>query len=280
MSETLQRETVVVKLGGSLITEKTRSRTLRGDVLERLAQEVARARATRRFNLLLSHGSGSFGHTEAARAGLDSGVTGTSQLPGVGRTQDAAHELHRRVVAALRRAGVEAFSLVPSSFLVASAGRPVSVLVDPLVLALGLGLVPVTCGDVVMDRELGASVCSTERVLEALAHRLPEHGFPLRRALWLGETDGVYDREGEPIARVTPESFDDVLSAVGPAAGTDVTGGMRHRLETARALARLGIPSWLLNGLRPGLLERALRGETVAGTEVTGFASERGSPSG
>jgi isopentenyl phosphate kinase len=43
---------------------------------------------------------------------------------------------------------------------------------------------------------------------------------------------------------------------------------MRHRLETAVELARLGIPSLLANGLVPGLLERALRGEAVAGTEV------------
>ena len=58
------------------------------------------------------------------------------------------------------------------------------------------------------------------------------------------------------------------MAAIGAPAGTDVTGGMRHRVETALALARLGIPSLLANGLVPGLLERALRGEPVAGTEV------------
>jgi isopentenyl phosphate kinase len=43
---------------------------------------------------------------------------------------------------------------------------------------------------------------------------------------------------------------------------------MRHRLETAMELARLGVPSLLANGLTPGLLERALRDEAVTGTEV------------
>jgi isopentenyl phosphate kinase len=43
---------------------------------------------------------------------------------------------------------------------------------------------------------------------------------------------------------------------------------MLHRVESALALARLGVPSLLANGLTPGLLESALRGDEVPGTEV------------
>jgi hypothetical protein len=47
---------------------------------------------------------------------------------------------------------------------------------------------------------------------------------------------------------------------------------MLHRVETALGLARLGIPSTILNGLVPGALERALSGEKageeIGGTEV------------
>src|SRR5262249_32654403 len=56
--------------------------------------------------------------------------------------------------------------------------------------------------------------------------------------------------------------------ALGGAAGTDVTGGMRHRVETALDLADLGIPSLILDGREAGLLERALAGEAVPGKEV------------
>src|SRR5689334_25393481 len=114
-----------------------------------------------------------------------------------------------------------------------------------------------------MDLDQGVRICSTEGMLEILAHRLP-----VRRALWLGETDGVYDAEGRTIPRLSAGNFEEALRSIGAPAGTDVTGGMRHRVETALALARLGIPSLLANGLTPGLLERALRGEAVTGTEV------------
>jgi len=61
------------------------------------------------------------------------------------------------------------------------------------------------------------------------------------------------------------------MAAIGEPSGTDVTGGMRHRVESALALARLGVPSLLANGLTPGLLGKALAGhpsQPVPGTEV------------
>ena len=43
---------------------------------------------------------------------------------------------------------------------------------------------------------------------------------------------------------------------------------MRHRLETAAALARLGVESWILDGRAPGRLAAALAGDRVPGTRV------------
>jgi isopentenyl phosphate kinase len=151
---------------------------------------------------------------------------------------------------------------------VAAAGRPVEIAEEPLLLALERGLLPVLYGDVVLDREWGASICSTERLFRLLAPRLQSSGLLIRRVLWLGETDGLWDAAGRTVPRVTAATFAGALQAIGVPAGTDVTGGMRHRLETAMELARLGVPSLLANGLTPGLLERALRDEAVTGTEV------------
>jgi isopentenyl phosphate kinase len=259
---------ILIKLGGSLITEKSRTETARSEVIARLAGEVARAAATIPERIVLGHGSGSFGHVAADRFGIASGVRSPEQLPGVCFTQERAAALHREVTDALAAAGALPFSLAPSSCVVAEAGLPVALAEEPLLLALERGLLPVTYGDVVMDRAWGASVCSTERLFELLAGRLLERGFFVRRILWLGETAGLYDAKGRTIPRVTEESFPRALKVIGAPAGTDVTGGMRHRLETALSLARHGIPSLLADGLVPGLLERALRGEAVPGTEV------------
>lgn len=259
-------DTVLVKLGGSLITDKRRPETARPAEIARLADEIAAAWPTIAGHLVLGHGSGSFGHVVAERHGLTGGATSPDQLPGVAATQRGAARLHHRLLAALDRAGLAPFSVAPSSSAVADGGRIASFAVEPVARALKLGLLPVLYGDVVLDRSRGASICSTETVFEALAEHLPPHGYSVERILWLGETRGVYDGSGATIPEITPAT--PRPSTAGAAAGHDVTGGMAHRVERALALAARGIPSQIADGRQPGLLSQALAGQAVDGTRI------------
>ena len=260
-------EVVLVKLGGSLITDKRRPETAREDVIERLARELAALRQAG-VRLVLGHGSGSFGHVAAAKHGIHEGVATPDQLLGVTETQDRAASLNRRVLGALRRSSVPAFSLAPSSFLVSAGGRPDELWIESLLGALQVGMLPVVYGDVVMDRQLGASIASTEAVFLALAEGLQARGLVVRRSIWLGETDGIYDSQGVTIGELRPDTVGDLLDQIQGASGTDVTGGMRHRLETATRLAGLGVESWIANGLQPGLLAEIMSGHCDKGTRV------------
>ena len=262
---------VLVKLGGSLITDKRRPETARIDVIERLARKLEQL-GQDEVRLVLGHGSGSFGHVAAARHGIHEGVETPEHLLGVTETQDRAATLNRLVIGALRRNGVAAFSLAPSSFLVSAGGKPAELWIESLLEALQLGMLPVVYGDVVMDRELGASISSTEAVFLALAARLQARGVIVRRSIWLGETDGIYDSRGVTIEELQLETVGDVLDQIEGASGTDVTGGMRHRLETAASLAELGVESWIANGLEPGLLGQILKGRCDKGTKVLAAA--------
>lgn len=273
---------VLVKLGGSLITDKRKPGTARPAVLRRLAREIAGALAAAAaggpgLRLVVGHGSGSFGHVAAARAGLHRGPLAAGRpetLAGVTATQAAARDLHCRVIAALDRAGALPFSIAPGSALVAAGGRPAAFAVEPVALALALGLIPVVFGDVVLDREWGASIASTETVFAELTARLPLLPPPatgtlrVARAIWLGETAGVYDEAGRTVPEVTAANAAAVRTAARGAAGTDVTGGMLHRLDTALALAAGGVESLIVDGTVPGLLAGALAGEAVPGTRV------------
>ena len=175
-------------------------------------------------------------------------------------------------MAALREADLPAFSIAPSSAAAASEARILSFQAEPFAIALSGTLLPVTYGDVVMDRERGASILSTETVLAGLAESLPDHGWAVERAIWLGETDGIYDAEGVTVSRVSASLGDRLRDAVGGSAATDVTGGMAHRLDTALALAGRGVRSWIGDGTREGTLARALMGEEVGGTVVPAVA--------
>src|SRR6202158_945674 len=140
-------EVTLLKLGGSLLTEKTAVDAIRPAVLARLAAEIAEvahtdswapaagtppaAGAPRRAGLVLAHGSGSFGHVAARRHGIAGGLRDASQLPGVSLTQERAAALHWQVCAALAAAGLHPFSLAPSSSVGAAAGRPPGIALEP-----------------------------------------------------------------------------------------------------------------------------------------------------
>src|SRR6185369_2046665 len=155
---------ILLKLGGSLITEKARPETPRREVIARLAGEIARAARESSCRLIVGHGSGSFGHVAAQESGIAAGLRSADQLPGVSRTQERAAALHRILIEALVEAGALPYSISPSSCLISDAGRPAELAAGPLLLALDRGLLPVLYGDVVMDRAWGASICSTEKI--------------------------------------------------------------------------------------------------------------------
>ena len=107
------RRVVIVKLGGSLITDKTQPSTARPEVIARLAKEIAEALPELEGHLLLGHGSGSFGHVAASRCGLGKGVFSPPRQPadaiqrrGLAETQHQAASLHRLVTGAMLDAGL------------------------------------------------------------------------------------------------------------------------------------------------------------------------------
>ncbi|HEX6202501.1 MAG TPA: isopentenyl phosphate kinase [Thermoanaerobaculia bacterium] len=266
------RRVLLVKWGGSLITDKRTPEAARPAEIARLAGELAAglpAARRRGLAVVLGHGSGSFGHVAAARHRVAEGLApgDAAQLAGIAETQSRAAALHRLVLDALAAAGVAAWSIAPSSMLVTAGGEPAATCAEPVARALSTGLLPVVYGDVVADRRQGVAIASTETVFLALAAALPEHGWRAAEALWLGDTPGVYDDTGRPLPALTPAEA--ARLAPGGSAGTDVTGGMAHRLAAAVALAEAGTPSTIADGRTPNLLADHLATGTSPGTRVS-----------
>src|SRR5207247_1766700 len=143
----MARPIVFLKLGGSLITDKTRPGVARHAAILRLCLELtAAARNSRGPRLLVGHGSGSYGHVAAAEGGLTRGGDAKHSPEAIARTQHRAAELHRIVVAALLDARARPFSLAPSSFLHAESGRIIDQLTQPIFYALDRGLLPIVYG--------------------------------------------------------------------------------------------------------------------------------------
>jgi isopentenyl phosphate kinase len=262
---------VLVKLGGSVITDKTRPETARPEVISRLASEVAIALATRPdLRLVLGHGSGSFGHPAAQRYGTHLGVHSPADWQGFAAVAAAAARLDRLVAAALLAAGTPAWSIQPSASARCRDGELLSLEIGPIKKALAHGLAPLVYGDVALDEVRGGTIISTEQIFAYLVRRLPApvwHGTGrLERLIMVGEVDGVFESDplcdpaARPIPEITGQNWAQVRASLGGSHAADVTGGMLTKVEAMVALVRElpGLTVHLLSGLRPGALESAL----------------------
>jgi isopentenyl phosphate kinase len=263
-------ELVFVKLGGSILTDKSRPETSRPEVIARLAQEVASALAARSgrgvssqggLRLVLAHGSGSFGHVAARRYGTRQGVHSPADWQGFAQVAGAAARLNQIVTDAFLAVGVPVWSLQPSASARCVAGALVHLDTSAVERALAAGLVPLLYGDVALDEVQGATIISTEQIFAFLARCL----HPARLIL-VGVVDGVF--EADPLSRpsarhvpeITPANWQAVRAALGGSHATDVTGGMLAKVEEmvrlVREMPQLEVS--FLSGEAPGALERAL----------------------
>ncbi len=250
---------IFLKLGGSLITDKSKPEAARLDVLRRLALEIREALdASPTLRVLLGHGSGSFGHVVAARYGTHQGAAGPEAWRGFADVWAAAARLGRLVVDALREAGLPALAFPPSASALCEAGQIREMSVEPLTRALESGLLPVVAGDVAFDREWGSTIVSTEKVFTFLAPRMRPD-----RVLLAGIERGVYadfPRNTEVMATLSQADAGRVFLAGSTA--TDVTGGMAGKVRQALALAAevRGLEVRIFSGESPGAVRDALLG--------------------
>lgn len=242
-----------VKLGGSLITDKSREAVARPTAIRQVGEAIRAARQARPdLALLLGHGSGSFGHFAAHRSGF--GQPGN--WAAFAETGAAAARLNRIVTDLLLEAGLPVVSMQPSASALARDGALLDLAITPIRTALEHALIPLVFGDVALDETRGMSIASTEIIFSYLAARLGPG-----RILLVGALDGVFsaDPRLDPAARLLPEITPAKLEGTRLAGshGVDVTGGMEDKVRRMLALAAQfpAVEIWIVGA---GALQEAL----------------------
>ena len=255
---------VFLKLGGSLITDKAKAKTARIDVLSRLADEIAQSFRDRPdLQLLLGHGSGSFGHVPAKEYNTRGGAATTREWDGFIKVWREAAALNHLVMEALHSAGLPAIALPASAGLTADNRKVANWDIHPLRQALAAGLLPVIYGDVVFDLGQGGTIFSTEDLFVYLAKILKPSTI-----LLAGIEEGVWSDFPtctQFIDRITPSTFLGYTPKLGGSVVTDVTGGMASKVEEmVRLVEKLPeLRVHIFSGTNPGYIRRALSGEKI-----------------
>ncbi|SEH47666.1 isopentenyl phosphate kinase [Halopenitus malekzadehii] len=249
-------ETVVCKLGGSVITEKDRSETLDAPALDAACDAIAGVLADDAIDrLVVVHGGGSFGHHHASAHGMTT-TAGTHNVDAVMDVHGAMTTLNRFVLDRLHERNVPALPVHPLS-VGARTGGPDGELTlpsEPAATLLAEGFVPVLHGDGVATASEGVTVISGDELVVELAADIDADRVGL-----CSTVPGVLDGDGDVVPRI--DAFEDVADLLGASESTDVSGGMAAKVEE---LLGLGSPAFIFG---PDDLEGFLRGDSP-GTRI------------
>jgi isopentenyl phosphate kinase len=253
---------VFLKLGGSLITDKHTPRTARIEVIERIVMEIKSAQEEDpALQILLGHGSGSFGHYSGKKHKTRDGVTNHEEWLGFAEVWYDAASLNQLVIEALRNAGISPVSFPPSAAVFSSNREITSWDLNPVQSALEKGLLPVVFGDVAFDSILGGTILSTEDLFVHLARNLRPG-----RILLAGQDPGVWQDFPDCkqlFDKIIPSDRFSLGQAVSRSEAPDVTGGMAAKVEQMLLLIE-DIPEIncsIFSGEDPGNVKKALLGQ-------------------
>lgn len=241
----------MAKLGGSVITDKSKPFSYRSDVVSALSEEIASSDE----KVVVVHGGGSFGHVVAMQHGLTSAPS-QAEAAGVAQTRGAMYDLNRLVCKTMMEFRLNPYPFSPFDAVAKAGKAPLSQWLRGL---LKENLTPVTFGDVVLS-STGMKVLSGDLMVQELAKSLlPE------RCVFALDADGVYEGNSRVIIQeLTPSK----IRKMAVPEGDDATGGMRLKLEVAARVASAGTRVAFVSGYRRNEFSKALRGLDFYGTLV------------
>jgi len=253
----------ILKIGGSVITDRQSERPrIRISILKQIAVEVAKAYSGSEFNLILIHGAGSFGHPIVLKTGINQGLKEPTQRIGLGETQRLQTILNTSVCRYLLNQGLPVFPLQASASAVMKKGELISMDTQALEGLLLSGMIPVLNGVPAHDIEQGCSILSGDQLASYLFNRLKVqsifHGTNVK---------GIYSADpfqNPDAAFISEVNLNAVPDGISGSSVTDVTGGMRKKIEE---LSAVGAEGQIFDATVAGNVLGVLSGE-VGGTEI------------
>ena len=254
---------VILKIGGAVITNKTKPYAIRFADLYRVAYEISKAYMECNKRIVLVHGGGSFGHATVIEHKNVNNVDSFTQITWFMR------ELNTAFVDALNAYGVPTVAFDTHAIFYRDSDGSLKCFYITIQKAVEAGMIPVLFGDVIFGAR-GPEILSGDEIVWYMSKV-----FKPCRILFATDVDGVYDRDPSlanakllevvKISEVAIKNF----GSQNQRNRLDVTGGMKAKLLYGSRYWHSDIQEVLIfNGLRKGFIYNAICGKSVKGTRV------------
>src|SRR5438105_1863732 len=216
---------ILIKLGGSIITNKQKPLTPNLSAINKIAAQLKKVREP----IIIVHGGGSFGHYWSVRYGMHTKPAKYSKK-GVAVVKNSMIELNKIILNSFLKHDLNPYCLPPTDFMFGD--KPDWKKVKEIAKIAKDGLVPVSYGDVLWYGKNRFYILSGDSIIGILAKILKP-----RLAIFVLNVDGVYSDMKSKKLLYEIKGQKASISKV----GSDVTGGMTRKIKEAMMISKSGI---------------------------------------
>ncbi len=265
------KKIVIVKLGGSVITQKDKESIPNLETIQRGFQELANADV----HPIVVHGAGSYGHPMAKKYDLVSGFTPQNRekaIWAVSQTRLNMISLHHLIIKEALAKGFFPFSFPVSSNTLEITENSFSFFSDPLTVALKQGFNPFFYGDVVLSKFRGFTILSGDKIIEMILKTLNGGNYFPEEVIVCSDVDGFFsdDPKLNPDAEMFPmvkkSDIPNLIAHAKESNNPDVTKGMLGKIESIEKILSYGAKVKIVNLNVAKRLENAFDEEKIYGT--------------
>ena len=245
---------ILIKLGGSIITNKEKPLSVRGKTINNLAKSLKKINEP----MIIVHGGGSYGHYWSVKYSMHTKER-KYDLRGVAIVKNSMIELNKIILNSLLKNRLNPYCLPPTDFM--SGNKPISKKVKEIEKIAKSGLIPVTYGDALWYGQKKTYILSGDKVMTHLAKILRP-----RLCIFVLNEDGLYsDLKSKKLIYELRDKRHLISENK-----MDVTGGMTRKVEEALKIAKIGMNVFFVNGNKPERILKAVSDRKFEGTLFRG----------
>ena len=252
---------ILIKLGGSIITNKSKPLSVRGKTIENLCKALKRVQEP----LVIVHGGGSFGHYWSVKYDMHTKEK-RYDLRGVATVKNSMIDLNKTILDSLLKNKLNPYCLPPTDFM--SGNRPIPKKIQEIRQIAGSGLLPVTYGDALWYGNKKTYILSGDKIMTHLAKILKP-----RLCIFALNEDGLYsDLKSKKLIHEldSRQQQQQQYLSISENKMLDVTGGMTRKVEESLKISKMGLDVFFVNGNQPQRITKAIRDGKPKGTLFRG----------
>ena len=250
---------ILIKLGGSIITNKEKPLTVRRKAIDKISKNLRKIHEP----IIIVHGGGSFGHYWSVK--YDMHTKERKYDPkGVAIIKNSMVDLNKIILDSLQKNKLNPYCLPPTDFM--SGNKPIRKKVEEINEIAKSDLIPVTFGDALWYGNKKTYILSGDKIMSHLARILKP-----KLCIFALNEDGLYSdlKSKKLILELKNEKPSMSENKM------DVTGGMTRKVEEATKISKMGLNVFFVNGNKPERIVKAIKNKKFEGTLFRGKRNVR-----